>query len=178
MKLQKLIIKNIASIEEAEIDFEKNPLASTEIFLITGKTGAGKTTILDAICLALFDEVPRLKNSNVGGKDFADEKVAVNDVEQLLRRGTSCGSVILTFEGNNGMNYESTWSIVRNKPDKKTKTSSGLSLKNLNTNDVLSKKSLVKEEIKKIIGLDFSQFCRTTMLAQGEFTQFLNSKDN
>lgn len=178
MKLQKLIIKNIASIEEAEIDFEKNPLASTEIFLITGKTGAGKTTILDAICLSLFDEVPRLKNSNVGGKDFADEKVAVNDVEQLLRRGTSCGSVILTFEGNNGMNYESTWSITRNKPDKKTKTSSGLSLKNLDTNEVLSQKSSVKNKIKDIIGLDFSQFCRTTMLAQGEFTQFLNSKDN
>ena len=54
MKLQKLIIHNIASIEDAVIDFEAQPLAGSEVFLITGKTGAGKSTILDAICLALF----------------------------------------------------------------------------------------------------------------------------
>jgi exonuclease SbcC len=42
MKLQKLIIHNIASIEDAVIDFEAQPLAGSEVFLITGKTGAGK----------------------------------------------------------------------------------------------------------------------------------------
>ena len=48
MKLQKLTIHNIASIEDAEINFESNPLADSEVFLITGKTGSGKSTILDA----------------------------------------------------------------------------------------------------------------------------------
>jgi DNA repair exonuclease SbcCD ATPase subunit len=68
MKLQKLIIHNIASIEDAVIDFEAQPLAGSEVFLITGKTGAGKSTILDAICLALFADTPRLENTQMQGK--------------------------------------------------------------------------------------------------------------
>ena len=53
MKLQRLTLHNIASIEEAEIDFEQGPLGEEAIFLICGPTGAGKSTLLDAICLAL-----------------------------------------------------------------------------------------------------------------------------
>ena len=53
MKLQKLTIKNLASIEDAVIDFENGPLSEESLFLICGETGAGKTTLLDAICLAL-----------------------------------------------------------------------------------------------------------------------------
>ena len=50
MKFQKLTIHNIASIEDAVIDFEAEPLVSSEVFLITGTTGAGKSTILDSCC--------------------------------------------------------------------------------------------------------------------------------
>ena len=49
MKIQQLTIHNIASFEDAAIDFEASPLAECEVFLITGQTGAGKSTILDAI---------------------------------------------------------------------------------------------------------------------------------
>ena len=67
MKFRKLIIHNIASIEDAVIDFEAEPLASSEVYLITGKTGAGKSTILDAICLALYADTPRLYNTKMQG---------------------------------------------------------------------------------------------------------------
>ena len=74
MKLQKLTIHNIASIEDATIDFEAQPLAGSEVFLITGKTGAGKSTILDAICLALFANTPRLVGTQMQGNTLDGEK--------------------------------------------------------------------------------------------------------
>ena len=56
MELKKLSIHNIASIADAEIDFKGESLSGASIFLICGETGAGKSTILDAICLALFEK--------------------------------------------------------------------------------------------------------------------------
>ena len=51
-------------------------------------------------------------------------------------------------------------------------------LKNLDTGITLTKDIEIRNEIKAAVGLDFKQFCRTTLLAQGEFTRFLNSKDD
>ena len=63
MKLLKLTIHNIASIEDAVLDFENGPLAEDTRFLICGPLGSGKTTILDSICLALYNTTPRLKSA-------------------------------------------------------------------------------------------------------------------
>ena len=100
MKFQKLTIHNIASIEDAVIDFEAEPLAGSEVFLITGKTGAGKSTILDAICLALFDATPRLDSTRMQGetKD-GDNEIKIKDTRQLMRRNTGEASITLTFTG-------------------------------------------------------------------------------
>ena len=54
MKIRSVEIKNIASIEEAKVSFEEQPLKGADLFLITGPTGSGKTTLLDAITLALY----------------------------------------------------------------------------------------------------------------------------
>ena len=180
MKLQKLTIHNIASIEDAVIDFETQPLADSEVFLITGKTGAGKSTILDAICLALFADTPRLDGTQMQGetKDV-DNRIGLDDPRQLMRRNTGEAFVTLTFVGSNGLHYESTWRVwrSRNKPTGNLQGKSW-SLEDLDTGKSYDKDIDIKAEIKAAIGLDFNQFCRTTMLAQGEFTRFLNSKDD
>lgn len=180
MKLQKLTIHNIASIEDATIDFEAQPLASSEVFLITGKTGSGKSTILDAICLALFATTPRLAGTQMQGdtKD-GNADVTIKDPRQLMRRNTGEAFVSLTFTGSNGIHYEATWSIAR--AYKKTTgalQSKSWQVKNIDTAFTYTKDKEISAEIQEAIGLDFGQFCRTTLLAQGEFTRFLNSKDD
>lgn len=180
MKFKKLCIHNIASIENAVIDFESKPLVDSEVFLITGKTGAGKSTILDAICLALYADTPRLYSTKMQGATMdAEKEVKIDDPRQLMRRNTAQAHASLTFIGSNGVNYEATWAVARaRKKVNGTIQSKIWELKNLHTGVTLTKDTEIKNEIRAAVGLDFNQFCRTTMLAQGEFTRFLNSKDD
>lgn len=180
MILQKLEIHNIASIEDATIDFEAQPLADSEVFLITGKTGAGKSTLLDAICLALYASTPRLENTSMQGEMRDNEKdIKIKDPVQLMRRNTGEAFVRLTFIGSNDVHYEAQWSVTRarNKVTGKIQNKKW-ALRNLDTDFTYAKDKEIREEIALAIGLDFKQFCRTTLLAQGEFTRFLNSKDD
>lgn len=179
MKLGKLTIHNIASIEDAEIDFGSGPLSESEVFLIAGKTGAGKSTILDAICLALYADTPRLANTNMQGESRdTDRDIKIDDPRQLMRRNTGEAFASLSFTGNNQVNYEATWSIARarNKPTGNLQSKKWV-LKNLDNGNSLTKDREITDEIQRAVGLDFRQFCRTTLLAQGEFTRFLNSSD-
>ena len=179
MFIRQLKIHNIASIEDAEINFVDAPIGESDVFLITGKTGSGKTTILDSICLALYDTTARMSGTMIQGSVEDDvDKLAVNDERQMLRRNTSEGFVELLFDGNNGLAYRATWSVARahNKTDGKIQ-SRQWQLENLSNGSILNKVKEVEKEIKSAVGLDFAQFCRTTLLAQGEFTRFLNSKD-
>ena len=180
MKLQILTIHNIASIQDAVIDFSAPPLVDSEVFLITGKTGAGKSTILDAICLALYGNTPRMENNHMQGKARdINEEMKPEDPRQLLRRNTGEGFAKLQFIGANDKHYEATWTVARahKKVDGRMQNKSW-QLVDLDTQQTLTKDTDIKEEIQRAVRLDFSQFCRTTLLAQGEFTKFLNSKDN
>lgn len=178
MKLKTLTLHNIASIPDAVIDFDATPLSEADVFLISGKTGSGKSTILDAICLALYDTIPRFENNVAGGYSEIDD-LQINNARQLLRRNTGEGFVSLTFVGTNGVDYEATWDVhrSRNTPDG-TIQQRHWELKRIqDKTTVFTRTNDIKEEIKACVGLDFTQFCRTSMLAQGEFSKFLNSKD-
>lgn len=173
MKLKSLTIHNIASLEDAKLDFQNDPLASARLFLICGDTGAGKSTLLDAICLALYNKTPRLDAAKGGKKDFGKDNVTAQDPRHLMRHGTTEASVELSFEGNNGKLYVIGWNARRTRnftldSVKRTLTENGTSID----------KKEIDATVLSAIGLDFEQFCRVTMLAQGQFTQFLKSDEN
>lgn len=186
MKLQKLNIKNLASIEDAVIDFENGPLSEESLFLICGETGAGKTTILDSICLALYNETPRMDRAENErykdtGQTFSSKKedVAINDSRQLMRRNTSEAWAELDFTGSNDIPYTAKWYVARaHRKASGTIQDAKWTLENKNTNIQLTKKNEIKAEIQAAVGLTFEQFCRTTLLAQGDFTKFLQSKES
>lgn len=172
MILNKLTIHNIASIEDAEIDFNAEPISSASLFLICGTTGSGKSTILDCIALSLYGTSPRLQSSPQ--KSSADtEDVKLSDERQYLRRGSKEGYSILEFTGNDNINYTAKI-FFRYKKTEKIDASKRI-LEYGNT--VLDKKGEIEKKIKDATGIEYSQFCRTTLLAQGEFTKFLKSND-
>lgn len=180
MKLKKLEIHNIASIEDAIIDFEAKPLSDSNVILITGDTGAGKSTILDAICLALYATTPRLNNSEMDGKWEENDAdiLDITDTMQLMRKNTLEAYTRLSFLGNDGNAYLAEWHVVRKKKNLdrtwslENKTHPEASPQPGNGKGSGKDKEMI-EAIQTAVGLTFDQFCRTTMLAQGEFTRFL-----
>ena len=73
MKVLRIRIKNLASLEGVtSINFNGEPLCSAGIFAITGATGAGKSTILDALCLALYGQTPRYNQGKEAGIEIKD----------------------------------------------------------------------------------------------------------
>lgn len=181
MKILAIRFKNLASLEDTnEIDFTKEPLSKAGIFAITGPTGAGKSTLLDALCLALYAKTPRYQQAKETGieiQDLAGNKLNQGDIRGILRDGTADGFAEVEFAGTDGNNYRATWSVkrARNKIDGNLQTDT-MDLFNLSTNmAVPGKKTETLKEIERLVGLNFEQFTRSVLLAQGDFTAFLKA---
>ena len=184
MKFKRLEIRNINSIAEATIDFEHLMPEDQHIFMIWGPSGAGKSTILDAICMALFCKTPRLQsiaekkeNQYVDPEfQFSDKTkgIAINDLRQYLKRGTKEGWCSLQFVGNDSVTYtaKTTFAINRNGNLKETEWSL------TSENGSWEKKEEIRVQVETVTGLNYDQFCRTTLLAQGEFTKFMKSSQD
>lgn len=171
MQILKLSFENINSLKGAwTIDFQA-PDFRSGIFAIVGPTGSGKTTILDAICLALYGHTPRIGS------------ITQNANEVMNRDCDSCRSS-LEFQTLSGR-YRATWSQKKQKNFDKTgkygqvvstmeKFEDGCWIPITDGSKVTSK----KQEVQKIIGLSFDQFKRSVLLSQGDFAAFLKSKPN
>lgn len=153
---------------ETEVDFTK---AGDGLFLITGDTGAGKTTVFDGISYALYDQTSGgERNANMMRSQYADA-------------GTET-YVELTFSCQ-GKEYR-----VRRNPEHKIQKqlkNGKTVLRNIPKNVELylpdgqvfpEKKQGTDLELVRILGLDSSQFSQTVMLAQGDFLKLLYTKSD
>lgn len=192
MKIKSLHIRNIASIEKADINFEKdlidkNTDMPSSIFLISGDTGTGKSVILDAIAMALYKKTPRIvgtadkKNNNFTNEQ--GESVNICSIEQYTRLGIStkddCYSEVL-FEGNDGVEYRARLSLGmsrKNERDEHGNYKSQYSTPKwevkVGAEDWRRVEANTGQPILDAVGLTFEQFGRMAMLAQGQFASFL-----
>ncbi len=153
MKIKRLYLKNINSFYgEFEIDFTK----FDRLFLISGPTGAGKSTIIDAILAALYNKTPRLKFS-----------------KYLLNKNAKSAKIVLEFEVD-GVNYRINWDAKLIRKGKEIELKRTL----YKENEQIADSKSVKDEILKLIKLDFNQFTKSVVLAQGEFDAFLRADSN
>lgn len=173
---------NLASLAQPfKLDFRKEPLRSAGLFVITGSTGAGKSTILDALCLALYGKTPRLSAASEKGSriiDVSGESISSSDPRQCLRRGASSGFAEVDFLGLDGKEYRARWEVrrARFQVDGRLQNEE-LTLYNVSDDRFVSqgRKQECLAEIKARIGLEFEQFTRAVLLAQGEFARFLKA---
>ncbi len=153
MKITAIRARNINSLEKVDIDFEEF-LGGQTLFAITGDTGSGKSTLLDIICCALYNRTPRLEKKT----------------EELLQRGKSDGFCEVEFEVD-GQRFRAKWSIKRGKNATKK-----MELAKLPSGEIIEEKvSRVPEAVAAIVHLDFEQFTRSLLLAQGATEAFLQA---
>jgi exonuclease SbcC len=164
VKILSLTWKNLNSLYgQWSIDFTHPEYESDGIFALVGPTGAGKSTILDAICLALYGQTPRLGKITKSGNEI------------MSRNTGECFSEVV-FKSSQGT-FRCTWGQHRarkrsegNLLEAHHEISDALSGKPIET-----KKSLVPSVIEEKTGMDFDRFRRSILLAQGNFDTFLKA---
>lgn len=197
MKLLKVIMYNLASLEgEQVIDFESEPLRSADLFSIVGETGSGKSTILDAVCLALYGLAPRF----YGADNFDyyhterpnnDQVLDPDDPRNILRKGTKECFAEVVFLARDGFRYRARWScsiarINYTRPERRLYRITVDEAGRTSEKEVditgggrpkRGHKNINNEGLDRIIGLDYAQFTRTVMLAQNSFANFVKADD-
>lgn len=164
MKPIRLELKEFGPYKNEIIEWDK--IINEPIFLITGKTGSGKSTLFDAITYALY-------NKTTGGKDIAS-----------LRTKTALDKdktqVNFDFELS-GRKYRIERTLAYLKAGNKNLTSGKVALMQYNDEKlevIATKEQEVKEKVEELIGLDDKQFCQIIILPQGKFKEFLLSKSS
>ena len=164
MQIESIQFENLNSLAGRwKIDFLDPVYLSEGIFAILGPTGAGKSTILDAICLALYGRTPRLN------------KISKTENEVMSRGTGNCFAEIVfrTTEGR----FLANWSQkrARNKPDGAFQQPSRELAKYPEGKILADKIETVSTLIQDKVGMEFQEFTRSMLLAQGSFDAFLRA---
>lgn len=165
MKIISIKFLNLNSLKgQHEIRFDQPPFTESGIFAITGPTGAGKTTILDAITVALYGRVHR----------------HTKDVFEIMTRHTGESFAEVEFEVKDIL-YRAKWSIRRSrgKAEGQLQTQK-MELAEAVSGTIIIEHPLqdVRDKIVELCGLDYNQFLRSVILSQGDFTRFLKADEN
>ena len=164
MKILELRFKNLNSLYgEWVIDFTDPEYVSNGIFALTGPTGAGKSTILDAICLALYGATPRLGKITKSGNEI------------MSRQTGECYAEV-HFESQAGR-FRCHWDQrrARKKAEGNLQDQEHQIADDATGKPIETKKSLVGAVIEEKTGMDFDRFTRSILLAQGGFDTFLKA---
>ena len=163
MRIHTIRLANLNALTGTwEIDLD-HPAYNDNIYALTGPTGAGKTTILDAISLALYGRTPRLARIGKAGNEI------------MSRHSGTCHAEI-TFSTRTGR-YRSHWGQHR------ARRKAGGELQNPKHElaDAESGELLatglkdVAAAIERLTGMDYQRFTRAMLLAQGDFAAFLRA---
>ena len=151
------------------IDFEA--FSDAGRFLLSGPTGAGKSTIIDAIVFALYGKVS-------GGRDSSDSRIRSRYASEQAK--TEVELIFSTSSGNYKVRRQPAYERVKKNGKGVTKQNAKAWLFKLDeqlreVSEPLTKTSDVGTEITRIVGLSREQFTQTVVLPQGEFAQFLRS---
>ena len=188
MRIRAIRGAGLASLEAAfELNLDAEPVRSSGIFVIGGPTGAGKSTILDALCLALFDRAPRLERApkTISTHTANDDVIRPSDPRSIVRRGASLAYAEVDFTGRRGGAYRARWEVRASKKRDGTRVlgKPAMSLARLEHlglegQRIGTTKTDVLREIEQRLGLDYGQFCRSVLLPQGELASFLEVPDD
>ena len=181
IQLLQIFGENLASLPAFVVDFRTEPLAASRLVGIFGNTGAGKSTILDALCLALYGETPRTsdeKHAVAVGRDH--DAVKSNNPLAVVRRGAVQARAEVTF-ALDAIVYRSVWAVSRagKKVDGRWKPVERQLIAGFGVDEKVLADGISDHDAKlpELLGLSAEQFRRTVMLAQGDFAAFLKAKN-
>jgi exonuclease SbcC len=183
MRILSISGQNIASLSDLfEIDFTAAPLHGAGLFAITGETGAGKSSILDAMCLALYGDAPRLATGASSDEvpDPSGDAIKAKDARAILRRGAVQGWAEVRFTAQDGQDYVARWQArrARDKADGKLQNVSRSLARAADQQVLANQTTAVTDQIVALTGLTYEEFRRTVLLAQGDFDAFLRADTN
>ncbi|GAA2588590.1 SMC family ATPase [Actinomadura fulvescens] len=149
-----------------EIDFDA--LSDAGLFLIQGQTGAGKTSVLDAVCFALYGQVPGVRNAI---KNLRSDHAAAHQAPRVVLETTI-----------RGRRFRVTRSPAWDRPKKRgtgtTTEHASVILEELGPGGWIGLTNRLDEAgdlINRLLGMTAAQFCQVAMLPQGEFASFLRA---
>lgn len=176
MKIEKIYIENLGSWALSQkVDFTCEPLSAGRVFAVTGVRGVGKHTLLDALCLALYNRAPRFEKSgemSAAAPRSGSDEPEMPSLAGLLRHGAREGGCGVVFSTCDGERYEARWRIkvkggVGEEPER--------SLRQLAPRKETVEHAEMQARIELATGLSYEDFVRSVILPQRDMANFLKA---